>query len=71
MGVPLTRIDAKTNKVARQWLGKGRGFPALRFRINLAYGLQEGLADTDCDSRTAALTGGSKPHTAAKAETTG
>ena len=28
-GIPLTRIDAKTNKVTRQWVG--RGGDALRF----------------------------------------
>jgi len=31
-GIPLTRIDAKTNKVSRQWVG--RGGDALRFAHN-------------------------------------
>jgi hypothetical protein len=36
LAVPLTRIDASTNKVVRQWV--------LRVRFALADGLQEGLA---------------------------
>lgn len=32
IAVPLTRIDASTNKVVRQWVGKGGG--SLRFGFN-------------------------------------
>lgn len=37
--IPLTQIDAKTNKVLRQWAGRGGDACALRAQVNLADGL--------------------------------
>jgi hypothetical protein len=41
--IPLTRIEANTNNVVKQWVGKGRGLFALWFRFTLDNGLQKAL----------------------------
>ena len=51
--IPVTRIDAKTNRVVKAMGREGRGFPSLWFRFALDYRLQERLALTHSYSRTA------------------
>jgi virginiamycin B lyase len=49
--VPLTRVEAATNRVVKQWIGKAGDSLRFGFDSLLDYGLQQRLAVTDCDPR--------------------
>jgi len=40
VGVPLTKIDASTNRIVAQWYGRGRRRDSLQLRHDLARGLR-------------------------------